>query len=346
MEGAEGAAGARGSDSLQTAAGAENAEGAAHAENVRSSDSADSAENARSAEGVEGPENLQSAQSVDGSENLQTAESAAGGESVANPQGGTENPAGPERKRPRSSRLAALVGTVLLLGAVVAGAGYTVVTVQGADRDPGRPTWKFPKPSAAGAKAEKAASGLRGLLLPYGENGYTRGPDLGEFGADAELSGRQATALRKESLKDLPRTQRRQLEKEIDKQSVKGMAMRSYVYATRRAINFDEAFSVSVALARMESREAARDIATSQNEFFSDLGVFRKGPKIEGHKNAKCFLTPKGEDEKLDGVFCAAYSGDVLISFTAAGVRPVDLAGIGVFVTRQLDRIDDPGKAV
>ncbi len=264
----------------------------------------------------------------------------------------TETPESPqpsERKRPRPSRLAALAGTVLLVGAVVAGAGYTVVTVQNADRDPGRPTWKFSEPSAAAGKAAQAAEavpGLRGLLLPYGENSYTRGPDLGEFGSDAELSGRQATALRKESLKDLPRTQRRQLEKEIDKQSVKGMVMRSYFYATRRAINFGEAFSVSVAIARMESRAAARDIATSQNEFFSDLGVFRKGPKIEGHKNAKCFLTPKGEDQQLDRVFCAAYSGDVLISFTAAGSRPVDMAGIGVFVTRQLDRIDEPGKAV
>lgn len=285
----------------------------------------------------ETPESPQSSEGREGTESP---------ESSVSPSGSPVGPVGPERKRPRLSRIAALAGTVLLLGAVVGGAGYTVVTVQHADRDPGAPTWKFPKPSVAGDKAEEAVPGLRGMLLPYDEHGYTRGPDLGEFGSDAELSGRQATALRKESLRDLPRSERRLLEKEIDKQSVEGMAMRSYVYATRHAINVNEAFSVSVVLARMESRAAARDIATSQNEFFSALGVFRAGPKIEGHKNAKCFLTPKGEDEGLDRVFCAAYSGDVLISFTASGSRPVDMNGIGVFVTRQLDRIDDPGMAI
>ncbi|MBA4866739.1 hypothetical protein H1V43_36690 [Streptomyces sp. PSKA54] len=65
------------------------------------------------------------------------------------------------------------------------------------------------------------------MLLPYGTDGYTRGPDIDEFGSDAELSGPQAAALRKESISDLPRSQRRQLEKEIDKLRIQGMAMRS-----------------------------------------------------------------------------------------------------------------------
>lgn len=40
--------------------------------------------------------------------------------------------------------------------------------------------------------------------MPYRFPAWSRGPDLGEFGSDAELSGRQATALRKESIRDLP----------------------------------------------------------------------------------------------------------------------------------------------
>lgn len=254
----------------------------------------------------------------------------------------------PARRRPRARRIAAVAGTVLLLGAVVAGAGYTVVTVQDADRDAGLPTWKFPKPTAAdkAEQSDKAASGLRGLLLPYDEKGYTRGPDLGEFGSDAELSGRQASELRKESLKELPRKERRQLERELDKKPIEGMAMRSYYKADGQAIYDKKAFFASVVLARLESRAAAKDVATGQNEFLSALGLFRKGPKLDGHKNAKCFLTPKGLDEKLDRVYCTGWSGDVLISVTASGVRPLDLTSIGLFVTAQLDRIDDPGKAV
>ncbi|WP_330354972.1 hypothetical protein [Streptomyces chartreusis] len=254
----------------------------------------------------------------------------------------------PARRRPRARRIAAVAGTVLLLGAVVAGAGYTVVTVQDADRDAGLPTWKFPKPAAAdkAEQSDKAASGLRGLLLPYDEKGYTQGPDLGEFGSDAELSGRQASELRKESLKELPRKERRQLERELDKKPIEGMAMRSYYKADGQAIYDKKAFFASVVLARMESRAAAKDVATGQNEFLSALGLFRKGPKLDGHKNAKCFLTPKGLDEKLDRVYCTGWSGDVLISVTASGVRPLDLTSIGLFVTAQLDRIDDPGKAV
>ncbi|MGW9590404.1 hypothetical protein ACWHLZ_08800 [Streptomyces chartreusis] len=254
----------------------------------------------------------------------------------------------PARRRPRARRIAAVAGTVLLLGAVVAGAGYTVVTVQDADRDAGLPTWKFPKPAAAdkAEQSDKAASGLRGLLLPYDEKGYTRGPDLGEFGSDAELSGRQASELRKESLKELPRKERRQLERELDKKPIEGMAMRSYYKADGQAIYDKKAFFASVVLARLESRAAAKDVATGQNEFLSALGLFRKGPKLDGHKSAKCFLTPKGLDEKLDRVYCTGWSGDVLISVTASGVRPLDLTSIGLFVTAQLDRIDDPGKAV
>lgn len=299
-------------------------------------------ENPQSPQGPEGLEALQAAGSAESAENAERPQAAGGAEGAQV----AVSPASPARKRPRAGRVAAVAGAVLLLGAVVAATGYTVVTVQHAERDPGPPTWKFPKAPAADDKTQEAAQGLRGLLLPYDEKGYTRGPDLGEFGSDAELSGRQATALRKESLKDLPRTQRRQLEKEIDKRGIKGMVMRSYYLADSRAIYRKKAFYVSVELVRMESRDAARDIATAQNEFLSALGLFRKGPKIEDHKNAKCFLTPKIDDEKLDRVYCASYSGDVLISATVSGTRPVDMNSIGMFVTRQLDRIDEPGKAI
>ncbi|MBE8478236.1 hypothetical protein IQ210_45600 [Streptomyces sp. 3R004] len=255
-----------------------------------------------------------------------------------------ESPEPVKKKRFPRRRIATLTGSVLLLGAVVGGTGYTVVTVQDADRDPGKPSWQFPK--AAAEKDAAEAKGLRGMLMPYEADGFAQGPDIDEFGADAELSGRQATALRKESLKGLPPADRRQLEKRIDKQRIKGVAMRSYLNADGYAVYDDKVSAVSVTLTQMESQAAVRNSSTSQIEFFEALDIFRKGPKIKGHKNAKCFLSPKDKDEKIDWMYCSAYVGDVLVDVEASGVAPMDKEGISTFLAAQLDRIDDPGKAV
>ncbi|OPG07294.1 hypothetical protein B1R27_14230 [Streptomyces sp. GKU 895] len=265
-------------------------------------------------------------------------------ESAAPESAALESPAPAKKKRFPRRRVATLTGAVLLLGAVVGGTGYTVVTVQDADRDPGKPSWKFPK-AAADQDAPKA-KGLRGMLMPYEENGFAQGPDLDEFGADAELSGRQATALRKESLKGLPPADRRKLEKQLDRQHIKGVVMRSYLNNDRYAAYADKVSAVSVTLTQMESQAAVRNSSTSEIEFFEALGIMRKGPKIDGHKNATCFLSPKDKDEKIDWMFCSAYVGDVLVAVNASGVAPLDKEGISTFLAAQLDRIDDPGKAV
>ncbi|MGJ3560127.1 hypothetical protein ACR6C2_22125 [Streptomyces sp. INA 01156] len=81
-----------------------------------------------------------------------------------------------------------MAGSVLLAAAVLGGAGYTVVTVENADRDPGAPTWDIDEAEAADGK-KAAPTGLAAMLVPYGGKGYERGPDLGTFGADAVLSG-------------------------------------------------------------------------------------------------------------------------------------------------------------
>ncbi|MDT9698749.1 hypothetical protein [Streptomyces sp. P17] len=242
----------------------------------------------------------------------------------------------PAKKRVRPGRVAAVAGSVLLAGALVAGVGHTVVTVRDADRDAGAPLWKFPHDKPADTKAA-TPSGLAGTLVPYGTDGWTRGPDLGEFGSDVALSGAQATALRKESLRDLPRTQRRQVEKQIDKAQITGMAMRSYVSAEA---------TVSIVLSQMENRATVRSSSEFQTEVLDTLGLFRGGPKIKGYKNARCFLSPKGEDEDLDYLFCSAYQGNVLLTATADGVRPLDTNEVALLLGAQLDRIAEPGEAV
>jgi len=253
-------------------------------------------------------------------------------------------------KKLRPGRIAAVVGSLVVAGAVVGGVGFTVVTVRDADRDPGKPTWKFPaaaKDDDKGGTDKKSASGLSALFLPFGTDDYQRGPDAGEFGADAEFSGAQATALRKESVKDLPRSTRRELEKLIDKQRIQGMAMRSYAVG-RMDYNTTDVITTAVTLTRLDNRTAVREMATSFNGFLADTDFFRKGPKIKGHQDAQCYLTPKGKakDEELAAAFCTAYVGDVLVSATTDGPDPLDAKFVTKFFTAQLDRIDNPGQAV
>lgn len=249
------------------------------------------------------------------------------------------------KKPARSGRIAVVVSAVLLVGAVVAGTGYTVVTVNGADRDAGAPVWKFPKVKQD-SRTTATAHGLAGVLVPYGSDGWERGPDIGEFGSDAELSGARATALRKESLRELPRTERRRLAKEIDKQPVKGMAMRSYVSMDESYIYSEKAVTVSITLTRMQSRAAVRDLVRFQSEFVDALGVFRKGPAIKGHKDALCVLPPKDDDADLDAMACSAYVGDVLVVASAKGLNPLDTKSVATLLSEQLDRIAEPGEAV
>lgn len=261
----------------------------------------------------------------------------------------TEKPA--RRVRPR--RVAAVAGSVLLAGALVAGVCLTVVTVRDADRDPGAPTWKFPAAAKADPESEKdtksRAPGLSALFLPYAGDGsaggHERGPDIGEFGSDVEFTGDQAVALSKESIKDLPGSTRREMEKMIDKQRIQGMAMRSYLVRHDPYSDGGE-LTVGVTLSRMENRTAVRRLATGFNDFLAATDVFRKGPRIKGHKDARCFLTPKGDKEDLGLAFCTAYVGDVLVSATADGPDPISGQAVATFFAAQLDRIDDPGQAV
>ncbi|MDK1347500.1 hypothetical protein QNO09_30215 [Streptomyces sp. 378] len=263
--------------------------------------------------------------------------------------GTTSQPVPELPERPvRRARAAAVALSALLAVAVVGGAGYTVVAVNGADRDAGAPVWAFPEPRREAEAGKKAApSELAGMLVPYGTNGWGPGPDLGEYGPDTALSGRKATALRKEALSGLPRTQRKRLEKAVDEQRITGIAMRSYLSTTKLSDGFtDEAFAVRVELSQRENRDAVRDASRSRGAFLDALDVFRAGPKIEGHKNASCFLPPKDDDEELETMLCFGHVGNVLVTIVADGAKPLDTKGAAMLFREQLDRISEPGKAI
>ncbi|RPE42790.1 hypothetical protein EDD90_5952 [Streptomyces sp. Ag109_O5-1] len=249
----------------------------------------------------------------------------------------------PVVKKPRDRRrIATVVATGVVLVAVVAGAAWTVVTVRGADRDAGAAVWRLPE-AAAGTKTDKA-TGLRGMLLPYGKDTYRRGPDMAQFGSDAELSGAQAAALQKESLKDLPRSQRRELERQIDRNPVKGVAMRSYV---KTAVSPVDEYTMQIQLAQMENQRTVRSVAAGQRQLLDALKVLRKGPEIEGYKDSTaCYLPVADSAEKLDTMICTGYVGDVLVTGTAIAAKPLDKKSAADMLRAQLDRIKDPGAAV
>lgn len=252
-------------------------------------------------------------------------------------------------RRARSRRAAIAGGSVLLACALAGGIGFTVITVQDADRSPGKPVWKLPaakkgKQQDGAETAAEKAKGLSALLLPYEKEGRSPGPDVRDFGHDTELSGARATALRKESLKGLPGRVQRELEKLVEKQDIKGMALRSYAVPARD--EEDNGFTAEVTLQQMGNRSAVRDMADSAQRFLSAADVFRKGPRIKGHKDARCFLSPKAKKDGLEGAFCVGHVGDVLVNVVVDTPGPIDRRGVTAFFTAQLDRIDSPGLAV
>ncbi|MFF3913342.1 hypothetical protein ACFYZB_07600 [Streptomyces sp. NPDC001852] len=274
-----------------------------------------------------------------------------------------EDPRLPETTEPGEGAAAApgrrpvgrIVAVALLSLAVVGGVGFTAVTVAGADRDAGDPVWKFPEAAKADRSGQDEqqgtdVAGLRGLLMPYdspGSQGYVQGPDIGEFGSDVALNGREATALRKREIIGLPSATRQAMDRAIDKEHIQGLAMRSYAPFNELG-GSDKSFTLTFELVRMANRESVRELSAGRDEIFKALGVFPKGPQIPGHKEAACFRMPKASDEKIDRMVCSASIGDVLVTVNAAGPRPLDTGAIAVFVGRQLDRIKDkdPGKAV
>ncbi|MFJ6988479.1 MULTISPECIES: hypothetical protein [unclassified Streptomyces] len=255
-------------------------------------------------------------------------------------------PPEPVAPRPaRRRRIAAVAGAAVLALAVVAGVATTVVTVRGADRDPGKPTWKFPK--SDGKETPVAQRGLAGMLVPYGgDGGWTRGPDMEEFGADALFTGAQAAAVQKRSFGDLPRTQRRELEKRVDKLRIRGIAMRSYYNHDVAVYNREDVYAVRVSLTQMDSATAVRDLVRAQNAFLEGAAVFREGPAVKDHKNARCFLPAKDAESDIGVMLCAAAVGDVAVAVSARGPRPFDTKDVAEFVRTQLDRIAEPGEAV
>lgn len=265
------------------------------------------------------------------------------------PENSAPEPAGRAPGRPRRRAGLVLGGAAAAL-AVVAGVSWTAVVVHGADRAPGAATWRMPKASVGEPVKD---TGLSPLLLPYEEGRYGPGPDMGEFGSDTELTGAQAAARRKRSLAGLPRSQRLLMERRLDREPVKGMAMRSYARTAGVSSESGGEFTAEVMLVRMADRPAVDSGAALRRRLLGSGESLREGPAVKGHEDdAACFLPPDDPDdpddpdERLDAMVCLGSVGDVVVltSVTAAG--PLDRQEAAGMVAAQFDRIKDPGKAV
>ncbi|MFI6650934.1 hypothetical protein ACIBI8_25435 [Streptomyces sp. NPDC050529] len=250
----------------------------------------------------------------------------------------------PVRKGRARRVILATVPVVLVLAAVAGAAAYTKVTVDGADRTVSTVLWQKPahgpgKDPAGDIARGRVSTGMSKLLLPV-PAGFRLGPDSGTYGNDAELSGRAATAEMKDSGRGLSGKQRREYEKRIDKLHVQGVGIRTYASDANDLV-------VETQLVRMKDKKAVRDSYRFQTGLFDSVGIFRDGPAVSGHKkNATCFLNPKNSKQKVDGMFCVAYEGEAMFTFTASGTKPFDKSAVVELVKDQLNHITSPGEYV
>ncbi|MFF1394736.1 hypothetical protein ACFVZD_13080 [Streptomyces sp. NPDC058287] len=228
--------------------------------------------------------------------------------------------------------------------AVGAGTAFTVVKVNAADRSAPTTVWAEPKEQKQAKPGQAKAQGLGARLLPV-PKAYRPGPDIDEYGNDKTLTGSEATARLKKGARNLPSRQREAQEKAIDKLKVRGMAMRSYQLSGSMGWTdeHNKSLVVDLQLAQMQNRRAGRQLKEFRSEFLRSVGVFPKGPKVKGHRNADCFLAPKDSKGKLEMVLCSAYEDDVLVTATGYGPRPLNTAEVADLLAQQLDRLTSQG---
>ncbi|MEU6111434.1 hypothetical protein ABZ853_23860 [Streptomyces albidoflavus] len=261
----------------------------------------------------------------------------------AAPAAPEENPAPAPEPRRRGRRLLTTGLPVLLVLAVCGGAlAWTADVAAKADKKVATQRWgelaEPGKDPAARPYEGRHDTELSKLLLPV-QKPFTLGPDMGERGNDAEVSGAEAAALAKDALRGMPQKLRREGEKQLERSGVQGMVMRSY------ARNDGDTFHAAINLGVFKEAKAARERHRNTVAVLRTLGV-TKGPKIEDHREAACFRF-KGEKKKdVQEVYCTAAKDDRLVTLTA------ELPGDGSprwaadLFQDQLDHLVSPGEYV
>ncbi|MCZ2526692.1 hypothetical protein [Streptomyces sp. HB2AG] len=238
----------------------------------------------------------------------------------------------------------AVLGIVAALVAVAAAVGVGRVALE--QRESGTPEvekpWTAPVPEASaeyGAGRGGSHYGPLGkLLLPLPE-GYEEGPDIGAWGNDVELTGKEAREMAGRAYEGLPAKERKAALKAVEALKVKGVGARTF------QDQYDHDLLVEMQLVQMR-KSGAKSLTAFRTELLEGLGVFRNGPRIKGFDEARCFLPPKEKGEGLDMMICFAYDGDLMVTMTAEGTSPLKKKDAADLLRRQLERIATPGEVV
>lgn len=245
---------------------------------------------------------------------------------------------------PRKRRRGVALGVIAALVAVAAGGGigFAVLQHQKDDGTQASPrAWKAPEPKETGEYGTQSGGSHYGalgkLLLPV-PDGYSLGPDIAEFGNDAELPAGRAEELMRGDLDGVPKKQRDLVRKAVARLHIQGMGLRTYREGQAR-------FLVETQIVQMKNKRSAQAGTEFFTAFTKALGVFRNGPRIAGHDKARCVLPPKKPGQKLDSMLCQATEGDLLIRMSVTGTSPLRKNDAADLLKQQLDRVQDPGEA-
>ncbi|WP_329134869.1 hypothetical protein OG552_20125 [Streptomyces sp. NBC_01476] len=246
--------------------------------------------------------------------------------------------------RPRR-RLALGLAVALVVVLVGGGVGYAALRNGGGDdAKPSATPWAAPTPTATkafGAKSGGSHYGSLSLMLLPVPSGYMPGPDVHQYGNDTVLDTKQATDVMEGDVSDLSKKERKELTAEITAMHIEGAGLRTYSRTDGELI-------VQMELVQMRNKEAAR----AETEFFGSLKKFLddggKAPKVKNYPHAVCVVMPKdlAVTTDLDSMTCQATEGDIVVTMTANGPSPMDRDEAAGLLSKQLDRIKDPGEAV
>lgn len=251
--------------------------------------------------------------------------------------------AGPAAVR---SRRGLALGLAAVLVAVVAGGGVGYAVLHGkdgrTDAKPAATPWTEPTPTATKAFGTRSGGSHYGsprlLLLPI-PGGYLPGPDVDEYGNDVALDAEQAQRLVKGDSRDMSAKERKELNEAVDSLHIESAGMRTYTQTGGGLV-------VQIRIVQMRNKQAARAETDYFTAFTKAMGVFRTGPKVKGYPKATCVLPPAEPGDALDEMTCQATEGDLMVTMTADGPRPLAKSDAVDLLRDQLDRIKDPGMTV